>query len=31
VDIKGGLAHVLDQIEREKGIKKEEILHMIEQ
>jgi N utilization substance protein A len=31
VDLKGGLAHVLDQIEREKGIKKEEILHMIEQ
>ncbi len=31
MDIKGGLAHVLDQIEREKGIKKEEILHMIEQ
>lgn len=31
MDIKGGLAHVLDQIEREKGIKKEEILQMIEQ
>lgn len=31
MDIKGGLAHVLDQIEREKGIKKEEILKMIEQ
>jgi N utilization substance protein A len=31
VDIKGGLAHVLDQIEREKGIRKEEILKMIEQ
>jgi len=30
VDIKGGLAHVLDQIEREKGIKKDEILKMIE-
>lgn len=31
MEIKGGLAHVLDQIEREKGIKKEEILKMIEQ
>lgn len=31
MDLKSGLAHVLDQIEREKGIKKEEILHMIEQ
>ncbi|MCB4756496.1 MAG: transcription termination factor NusA [Elusimicrobia bacterium] len=31
MEIKGGLAHVLDQIEREKGIKKEEILQMIEQ
>ena len=31
MDIKSGLAHVLDQIEREKGIKKEEILKMIEQ
>jgi N utilization substance protein A len=31
VDVKGGLSHVLDQIEREKGIKKSEILKMIEQ
>ncbi len=31
MDIKSGLGHVLDQIEREKGIKKEEILKMIEQ
>jgi N utilization substance protein A len=31
VDVKGGLAHVLDQIEREKGIKKADILKMIEQ
>ncbi|OVE78337.1 hypothetical protein BVX98_00600 [bacterium F11] len=31
MDIKAGLALVLDQIEREKGIKKEEILQMIEQ
>jgi len=31
VDIKSGLAHVLDQFEREKGIKKEEIIRMIEQ
>jgi N utilization substance protein A len=31
VDLKSGLAHVLDQFEREKGIKKEEILKMIEQ
>jgi N utilization substance protein A len=31
VEIKGGLSHVLDQIEREKGIKKDEILKMIEQ
>lgn len=31
MDIRGGLAHVLDQIEREKGIKKEDILTMIEQ
>ncbi|MBV9080567.1 MAG: transcription termination/antitermination protein NusA, partial [Elusimicrobia bacterium] len=29
--MKGGLSHVLDQIEREKGIKKDEILKMIEQ
>ena len=31
MDLKSGLGHVLDQIEREKGIKKEEILKMIEQ
>lgn len=31
MDLKSGLGHVLDQIEREKGIKKEEILRMIEQ
>lgn len=31
MEIKGGLAHVLDQIEREKGIKKDDILKMIEQ
>lgn len=31
MDIKGGLAHVLDQMEREKGIKRDEILKMIEQ
>jgi transcription termination/antitermination protein NusA len=31
VDIKSGLGHVLDQIEREKGIKKEDILRTIEQ
>lgn len=31
MDVKGGLSHVLDQIEREKGIKKSEILKMIEQ
>ena len=31
MEIKGGLTHVLDQIEREKGIKKDEILKMIEQ
>lgn len=31
MDLKTGLAHVLDQFEREKGIKKEEILKMIEQ
>jgi len=31
VEIKGGLAHVLDQMEREKGIPKAEILKMIEQ
>jgi transcription termination/antitermination protein NusA len=31
VEIKGGWAHVLDQFEREKGIKKDEILKMIEQ
>lgn len=30
MDVRGGLAHVLDQIEREKGIKREEILGMIE-
>lgn len=31
MDIKSGLGHVLDQIEREKGIKKEDILKTIEQ
>jgi N utilization substance protein A len=31
VDIRGGLSHALDQIEREKGIKKDDILRMIEQ
>ncbi len=31
MDVKGGLAHVLEQIEREKGIKKGDILKMIEQ
>jgi N utilization substance protein A len=31
VDIKGGLSHALDQIEREKGIKRADILKMIEQ
>lgn len=31
MDLKGGLPHVLDQIEREKGIKKTDILRMIEQ
>lgn len=31
MDLKSGLGHVLDQIEREKGIRKEEILKMIEQ
>ena len=31
MDVKGGLSHVLEQIEREKGIKREDILKMIEQ
>ena len=31
MEIKGGLSHVLDQFEREKGIRKEDILKMIEQ
>lgn len=31
METKSGLAHVLDQMEREKGIKKEEIIRMIEQ